>query len=361
MLEGAYSCYVDTLGWRSSGLSYHDATDADGPWTKVNLYSVSNLGGSAGVMYSDNSTGMSWLAVQHNYTAVPSVTVHEFGHGMTYAAKSWVYQNRTGAWWETVAEWFADTYQTSPLCAEGRSKFNQSTSSTVINLNRVVGNSFLSIVDGTAGSGGNYYEAWPFLSYLTYNPDKFAGLGQNTVREGFVQYNQGSDETPLHTYARLSNDTPIQKVVGRYWARMAFVDIGHPTAQSVFLRQRNSLNYTNLDSRGNGVYQVKSARQPRYMGANIVPLKKFGNDSVTAKISTSGAYTATLSIRDTGSGATRYIDFANGSASAKIANAEEAAVVVANTPALILYDPFNLSDEAKKGLNYSLTLTGATA
>ncbi|OAL45877.1 hypothetical protein IQ07DRAFT_683789 [Pyrenochaeta sp. DS3sAY3a] len=360
MLEGAYECYVGALGWRSSGLGFKDTTDDDGPWTKVNVYSVSALSGAAGVMHSDFATGMSWLEVVTQYLATPGVTIHEFGHGMTYAAQTWVDQGRTGAWWETVANWFADTYKTSPLCASARSKFSQTATATEIDLNKVIGDSFQVLVDGSQGSG-NYYEAWPFLSYLTYNPDNFAGLGTNTVRESFAKYSKGSNETPLHTFARLSTGASIQKVVGRYWARMAFVDIGHPTAQSVFLSQRARINYANLDSQGNGAYKVKSARRPQYMGANIIPLKKTGDVSVTAKISTTGTYTATLSIRNTSSGATRYVDFVSGSATAAVTSAEEAAVVVANTPNLIQYDPFSLSTEAKASLDYTLTLTGATA
>ncbi|KAF2439276.1 hypothetical protein P171DRAFT_436588 [Karstenula rhodostoma CBS 690.94] len=355
MLEAAYSCFVDTLGWRSSGLSFDDASDT-GPYTKVNAYSVSSLSGNAaGVMHSD--AGMSWLEIVNSYLTNPSVTVHEYGHGLTYAAKTWVDQGNTGAWWETVANWVADTYKTSPICASARSKYGQSTSATEINLATVIGESYLVLVDGAA----NYYEQWPFLSYLTYNPDSFSGLGQSTVYQGFAQYSKNSNETPLHTYARLLKSGTIQKVVGRYWARMAFADIGHPTAQSVFLAQRNSLNYANLDSQGSGVYKAKSARQPRYMGANIIPLKKSGTVTVTAKITTSGSYTATLSIRNTSTGATRYVDFASGSASASVSSNEEAMVVVANTPALIVYDPFNIPSTVSKGLDYTLTLTGATA
>lgn len=360
MLEAAYSCYVDTLGWRSSGLAYNDNTDSDGPWTKVNVYSVSTLTGAAGVMHSDYNTGMSWLEVVNTYLAVPGVTVHEYGHGLTYHEKNWVDQGRTGAWWETVANWVADTYKTSPLCAAARSKYGQSTSATEINLNKVIGDSFQVLVDGTAGSG-NYYEAWPFLSFLTYNLDNFAGLGTNTIRESFRQYSKGSNETPLHTFARLSTGATIQKVLGRYWARMAYVDIGHPTAQSVFLSQRGGINYANLDSQGSGVYKVKTARRPRYMGANIIPLKKSGTVTVTAKVTTSGAYTATLAVRNTSSGATRYVDFANGSASTSVTSSEEASVVVANTPALIQYDPFSIGSDVNAGLDYTLTLTGATA
>lgn len=229
MLEAAHTCFVDTLGWRSGGLSYNDASDT-GPYTKINVYSVGSLSGdaagSAGVMRSDYTTGMSWLEVVSTYLTVPGITVHEYGHGLTYAAKTWVDQINTGAWWETVATWVADTYKTSPLCESARSKYQQSTSATEINLQTVIGNSYLVLVDGKA----NYYEQWPFLSYLTYNPDKFSGLGTNTVLESFTKYTKNSNETPLHVFDRLSTGATIQQVVGRYWARMAFADIGHPTA-----------------------------------------------------------------------------------------------------------------------------------
>ncbi|KAF2795500.1 hypothetical protein K505DRAFT_239762 [Melanomma pulvis-pyrius CBS 109.77] len=360
MLESAYSCFVDDLGWRSSGLGFNDDSDADGPWTKVNVYSVDALEGAAGVMHSDFDTGMAWLEVVKTYLTVPGVTVHEYGHGLTYHARTWVDQSRTGAWWETVAEWFADTYKTSSLCENGRSKFGQSTTLTEINLEKVIGDSFQVIVDGSVNSG-NYYEAWPFLSYLTNNPDNFTGLGSNTIRESFAQYSKGSNETPLHAFARLSTSNSIQRVVGRYWARMAFVDIGHPTAQSVFLERRKALNYANLDSQSNSIYKVKAARQPRYMGANIIPLTKSGTAVVTAKITTGGTCTATLSVRNTSNGTTRYIDFANGSASTSITASEEAAIVVANTPSLIQYDPFSLTSDVNTGLDYTLTLSGATA
>ncbi|EGX51171.1 hypothetical protein AOL_s00054g547 [Orbilia oligospora ATCC 24927] len=360
MLEAAYSCFVGTLGWRSPGLSYNDNTDDDGPWTKINIYSVSTLPGAAGVMHADYATGMAWLEVVHQYLTIPGVTVHELGHGMHYHEKTWVDQGRTGAWWETVANFVADTFKTSPLCASARSQYGQSATATEINLSKVIGDSFQVIVDGSVNTG-NYYEAWPFLAYLTYNPDGYSGLGTNALRNLFRQYAKNSNETPLHTLARVSNaGVPI--IVGRYWARMAYADIGHPTAGQVFLSQRSRLNYANLDSQGNNAYKPKSARRPLYMGANIVPLKKSG--AVTVSVSVSGAtlaYTATLSIRNTSSGSTRYVNLSGGSASASVASDEEITFVIANTPAnLILYDAFSLSSEVKNGLDYSVTITGAT-
>lgn len=362
MLEAAYDCFVGALGWRSSGLSFNDETDA-GPWTKVNLYSVGSLsGGAAGVMHSDAATGMSWLEVVHAYTAQPGVTVHEYGHGLTYHEKTWVDQGRTGAWWETVANWVADTYKTSELCATARESHNQPAGDTEISLQKVIGDSFQVIVDGSAGSG-NYYEAWPFLTYLTTNLDEFSGLGESTVRELFRQYDAGSNETPLHTLDRVAGGDAVRAIVGRYWARMAYVDIGHPKAQEVFLQQRGSIDYANLDSESGNTWRVKSARQPRYFGANIIPLTtESGAASVEVQVESAGGdFTATLAIRNTSSGATRYVDLPNGTGSAEVASGEEASLVVANTPALIQYDPFDLGSDVQAGLDYTVTITGATA
>ncbi|KAK7751222.1 hypothetical protein SLS62_006767 [Diatrype stigma] len=367
MLEAAYGCFVDGLGWRSSGLSYNDDSDADGPWTKVNLYSVAELPGAAGVMHSDAATGMSWLEVQHAYTAEPGVTVHEYGHGLTYHEKSWVDQTATGAWWETVANWVADTYKTSALCAAAREAQGQPTGDTEINLQKVIGDSFQVLVDGSADTG-NYYEAWPFLTYLTANPDGFDGLGRDTMREMFRQYSKGSNETPLHVLERLLAGSTVQAVVGRYWARMAYADIGHPTAQTVFLAQRGQLNYANLDAQGSGgAYKVKSARQPRYFGANIVPLTtSSAATKVEVQVSASGGkpFTATLAVRDTSTSETRYVDVAaaDGSGSVEVAAGEEVSLVVVNTPAALLqYDPFDLGSDVQAGLDYTVTINGATA
>ncbi|KAI3321296.1 hypothetical protein HD806DRAFT_204729 [Xylariaceae sp. AK1471] len=361
MLEGAYDCFVGALGWRSSGLSYNSDND-NGPYTKVNIYSVASLPGAAGVMHSDATTGMAWLEVQQDYIAVPGVVVHEWGHGLTYTERYWVDQTRTGAWWETVANWIADTYKTSTLCASARSAHGQSATATEINLQKVIGDSFQVLVDGSVNTG-NYYEAWPFLAYLTANPDGFSGLGQTALREMIRQYSKKSNETPLHSLDRIATSNTAQQVVARYWARMAYVDIGHATAQQVFLQQRSSINYANLDAQGSaGTYKVKSARQPRYLGANIIPLKKSGAVTVTAKVTASKAFTATLAVRNTSSGATRYVDLPNGSGSTAMTASEEASLVVVNTPAaLIQYDPFSLGSDVQAGLDYTVTLTGATA
>ncbi|KAF5017398.1 hypothetical protein F66182_10678 [Fusarium sp. NRRL 66182] len=355
MLEGAYDCFVGTLKWRSSGLSFKGDSETR---YKTNVYSVGALEGAAGVMHSDFATGMAYLEVVDNFLATAGVTVHEYGHGLHYHQQTWVDQGRTGAWWETLANWVADTYKTSDICAAARQKHNQETSPTELALHKVIGDSHQVIVDGSPDSG-NYYEAFPFLSYLTYNPDNFAGLGQDTVRQLQLQYEKGSNETPLHTLARVSQNATVGDIVGRYWARMAYADIGHPTAHEVFLQQRGQINFKNVESAGSGAYKPIAGREPRYMGANIIPLEVTGNQ-VQVKVASNDEFVATVVVYRDG-GDSSYVTLENGAATVSVKAGDEVSVVVANAPAEpILYDGFNLSQEVSKGLDYTLTLTGAT-
>lgn len=354
-LEAAFECFVRGLNFRSSGLSFNSDNDA-GPWTKTNIYSVAQLPGAAGVMHSDATTGMGYVEVQQDYLTTADVTVHEWGHALHYHQRTWVDQTRTGAWWEMFANWVADTYQTSDNCAAAREKHGQPTEDTLIDLPKVIGDSFQVIVDGTA-STGNYYQSWPFLTYLTNNPDDFPNLGENSLRQMMVQYAADSNETPLHTLQRVAGSTPVAEIVGRYWARMAFVDIGHPSAGQVFATVKGQINYENVQASSAGSYAVIAARAPQYMGANIIPLATSGG-TVSAQITADAAYTATLAV-SSASGVSYTI--VKGSGSVEVATGDEVSLVVANTPAeLVLYDAFSLSGEVTKGLDYSFTLSGAT-
>ncbi|KAK0737251.1 hypothetical protein B0T21DRAFT_286247 [Apiosordaria backusii] len=362
MLEAAYTCFVDDLGWRSPGLSFRQDHD-NGPWHKLNVYQLETLPGAAANTPTDLNLGLAWLNVVKTWMTEPGVVVHEFGHALTYSARWWIDQYRTGAWWETVANFVADTYLTSPHCAPARAKYNQPEGNTIIELKKVIGDSFQVIVDGTANTA-NHYQAFPFLTYLHNNPDQIQGLGTSIFPGVWTQYKRYSDETPLHVLERLiaPGGTKIQAVVGKYWARMAFVDINHPQAQAIWRSQRSQIIYANLDSQGNGQYRVKSARRPRYMGANIIPLKTNGavNVSVTITISGAGRLTSTLAVRQA-SGAVRYVELVKGSGNVAVGNGEEVMLVVVNTPAnLVLFDPFKLTAETNTGVDYTVQIIGAT-
>jgi len=164
MLEAAYTCFVTDLGWRSPGLSFRNFESQNGPWNKLNVYQVDTLPGAAANTPTDLTLGLAWLNVVKTYMTEASVVVHEFGHALTYAAgpPGWIDQGRTGAWWETVANFVADTYLTSGKCASARGKYNQKEGNTLIDF-KVIKDSHQVIVDGTRDTG-NYYQAWPFLT-----------------------------------------------------------------------------------------------------------------------------------------------------------------------------------------------------
>lgn len=120
------------------------------------------------------------------------------------------------------------------------------------------------------------------------------------------------------------------------------------------------MNLTDLDSLGGGRYRVKSSRQPRYMGANIIPLKASGG-SVSVEVTASAPFGATLAVRAADK-SVRYIDLTNGKGSVDLRNGEETSLVVANTPdTLYLYDPFSPISEVNRGLDYQVQITGASA
>jgi hypothetical protein len=119
----------------------------------------------------------------------------------------WVDMKRTGAWWEMVANWFAgqclfltsysvilmmrlDTAMNSPLCEKARKQHDRQEGRTIIRLDKVISSAHQVIVDGSPGTG-NYYEAWPLLTYLHNNPDKFEGLGPTTLRDMFSKATPG--------------------------------------------------------------------------------------------------------------------------------------------------------------------------
>jgi hypothetical protein len=246
---------------------------------------------------------------------------------------------------------------TSPWCEASRAKHGPLNVSTKISIPAVLNKAHQVIVDGTPNTG-NYYQSWPFLAYLVYNPDNYPGLGKNTIRDMIRKYNRRSNETPLHALERIAAPTKLNKIVGRYWARMAYVDIGHKPGKRMFDSVKSKVNYSNLNAGSGGVYRVKEDRAPKYMGANIIPLK--GSGPVSIKVSAPMSFTATLAVRGAG-GNVQYIDMHSGSGSTTVGSGEEASLVVANTPErALMYDAFNINAEAAAGLQYTVTMTGAS-
>jgi hypothetical protein len=361
-MEAAHQCFIEDWCFRTPGLSYKD--DDGGPYSKTNIYSDAAMQ-AGGLTYWDESSGLSYIHILAAQIQDPKTTVHEYGHAITMSEHNWIDQKRTGYWWETVANWVAYSFLSSPHCESARKNFNIKELTTIIDqmhtLQTVYGQSYAVICNDQ-----NYYQAWPFLTYLTNNPDRYPGLGKLAVQDLMRKYKLNSNETPLHTLERLAAPIKVQTILGRYWARMAYMDIDFPVGQKDFMSQRDSLNYSaNLDAAGDNTYKVKANRKPQYGGANITPLEVSGSDvSVTVMNLGNGQqesnFTATLSIHGA-DGKVRYVDLPLGAGQATIASGEEASLVVVNTPDMLYqFDPQYIRSPENIGLNYQVQITGAT-
>jgi hypothetical protein len=334
-----------------------------GPF-KINVYSTVDLN-AAGAMGYDFNAGLPCLVVHTNSIGSPNVYVHEFGHSITLSEYNWVDKGNTGAWWETTANWHTDDFVAfAPQYGPVAQRYDRPATSTIINLDAVIGRSYLTLVHAD-----NLYEAWPFLAYLNNNPDGYAGFGQSAVSTMYRSH-QGN-ETPLHTVARMTS-TPWQQVVASYWAHMAYLDIGHPLAQQRLMNVINNSAfrqraYRNLTSSGNSFYRVIGSRQPMYGGSNIIPLTVTGDGNVSFEVTNLGNglpesnFTATVAIRST-SGNVRYEELPSGNGSVFVNGNEEATLVVANTPdTLYTYNAFESegNDPEIRGLDYQVQIIGA--
>lgn len=359
-MEAAHQCFVHDWCWRTTGLSHRSD---EGPYYKLNIFSRNDLS-AGGYMGYDEGAGLAYLLLHSNLVSTPSVTVHEYGHALTLTEYEWVDQTNTGLWWETVAQFVADSFLTSPYCRDARSDYGIAEGESIIDLNQVIGNSHWTICNNA-----NQYQNWPFLTYLTNNPDNYPGLGKMVVPDLFRNHKR-NNETPLHVLERLSAPVAVQTILGRYWARMAYLDIESPSAQETFFASRSRLSFENLASVGGDSYEVRQERRPRYGGANIIPLEVTGDGVVSVTVTNLGngrsesGFTATLSVLSDDR-SVRYVDLPDGSGNATIKSGEEASLVVVNTPdTLYQYNPAEVGSQessapASIGLNYSVEISGA--
>ncbi|NLY11237.1 MAG: LamG domain-containing protein [Firmicutes bacterium] len=365
-LEAAYDLYVKQMGFISPGMSVHD--HVGGPY-KINVYVYSELG-AAGYMGYNATAGLSFLMVHVNSfnrnMNFNSVTAHELGHCMTLAMRNWIDKTNTGAWWETMAQWFAEEFGSSQQFAALASKYGKPTSYTIFNPDVSIANSKLTIVHAN-----NLYQAHYFFTYLDKNPDGWAGLGNNPVRR-LIEQHQGN-ETPLHTLDRMMTNGTVQDFLAYYNARLAFMDFGNPLAQQALVNRQGDSNfrnaaYSNLQHISGNTYRVKTDRRPQYGGSNITPLQVSGgsgNVSITVTNLGNGRpesdFRAIVAIKQT-NGAVRYVYLNNGSGNFYVAPGEEPVLVVTNTPTtLYTYNAFESTDSSPEriGLNYQVVISGA--
>lgn len=259
--EKLWHCYTEYLGMTELNVDMYGRSQQK---YKTNVYltytGLDQYPDGWAFMSSEDGYGIEIISPE---AMLDELTIaHEFGHVVTMHQKAWVDQDITGAWWEPLANWFREMYLGSEF-------YDGNTQTCWFE-------PYIRNLSLTLPHGRNYYEVWPFLVYMSYNPDNLPGLGLDSVKRMISEAKPG--EYPFDTITRLFG-TDAQTVFGHYAKRMATFDFG---AKDAYQREFNNklsqspfywnLFYTVLENQGDGIYRVPEEEAPMQSGMNVVPL-----------------------------------------------------------------------------------------
>lgn len=284
-LEDCWAVYMNDLNMKAPTQSTNVSL-RDGKEYKTNIY-ISGTGLSGmdddWAYMSYDSGGFAYMfccvdAMQYN---PPSwVLPHEFGHVVTAHQLGWNNNKYSYAWWEAMGNWFREQYLYSDYSNDntghGTDFFE----------------TYLKNMQFTFPCGRDYYAAWPFLQYLTENPDNMEGYGKDFVTK-MLQQGQ-IDEYPFDMVDRLA-PADLKETLGNFAKHMAALDFENGDSYKARLNELLSTGswnwqqiYTLLEKIDTDTYAVPSERAPQHAGLNIIPLDITGNEiSVTLNGETS--------------------------------------------------------------------------
>jgi hypothetical protein len=223
--------------------------------------------------------GMGYMILHPHAMRVspPSSTLaHEYGHVVTMHLKGWNENEITGAWWESVAEWYADKYTLSD-------SYTQKTSNNLPESEYI--EPFLKSMDLVSPHMENYYHYFALLHYLEENPDNLPGIGNGFVNDLQRKTNMG--EYPFDAIQRLSG-TSIKTIMGNYAKRIPTSEFFNPqnyTAkkyQDIMDLYKNRFNeslfhssdeiITTLNKLSDNTFVVPENKAPMQGGINLIKL-----------------------------------------------------------------------------------------
>ncbi|MBQ9695058.1 MAG: N-acetylglucosamine-1-phosphate uridyltransferase [Oscillospiraceae bacterium] len=264
--EKLWHCYGEYLGMENMNVDIYGKSTQK---YKTNVYlTYTGLDQYAeGWAFMSAEDGYGIEIISPNAMLDDLTIAHEFGHVVTMQQKAWVDQDITGAWWEPLANWFREMYLSSEYyTGDTRTAWFEP---------------YTRNLSLTLPHGRNYYEVWPFLVYLSYNPDNLPGLGIDAVKRIISEANPG--EYPFDTITRLFG-TDAQVVFGHYAKRMATFDFGAREAYQEEWRKKLAaspfywnLFYTVPEDHGTGWLDVPQEEAPMQGGLNVIPLVLSGD------------------------------------------------------------------------------------
>ncbi len=284
-LEDCWDVYMTDLEMAAPSQSVNLSL-RDGNHYKTNIYiSGTGLDGMtddwAYMSYDNGGYAYMFCCVDSMQYNPPSwVLPHEFGHVVTAHQLGWNSNKYSYAWWEAMGNWFREQYLYSDYSTD-------ETGHGTDFFETYLKNSSL-----TFPCGRDYYAAWPFLQYLTENPDNLEGYGNDFVKT-MLQEGQ-VDEYPFDMVDRLA-EADMKETLGHYAKRMAGLDFENGGAYRARLNELLSAGswnwqqiYTMLEPVAGieGLYKVPTERAPQHAGLNIIPLNVTGSEISVGLIGT---------------------------------------------------------------------------
>ncbi len=376
-LEDCWNVYMQDLEMAAPSQSVNLSL-RDGNHYKTNIYiSGTGLDGMtddwAYMSYDSGGYAYMFCCVDSMQYNPPSwVLPHEFGHVVTAHQLGWNTNKYSYAWWEAMGNWFREQYLYSDYSTD-ETGFGTDFFETYLK------NSSL-----TFPCGRDYYAAWPFLQYLTENPDNLEGYGSDFMK---TMLQQGQvDEYPLDMVERLA-PADLKDTLGHFAKRIASLDFENGDAYRSRLNQllqSGSWNWQQIYTMAEPVagqpntYQVPTERAPQHAGLNIIPLNVTGS-TISVKLNgltnIEGADWRACIVQCLSDGTFRYSDLFSDGETCTVnteANLSAAYVSVVATPdnntytkVGLPYGPDSEFAESNFGFNdkqqypYSLTIDGA--
>ncbi len=372
ILEDCWDLYINDLGMSPPSLCTNKTGDQKTHY-KVNVI-IMNTGiagyGEGWAFAGIDSQGYAYLMCDQAamvYKPETWVTPHEFGHVTQFAQgfNSWAGGAYLGSWYEAVANWYREQYLASEYYTSNEG-FSTEFSYFILRAASL-----------TATNGRAYYEAWPFLQYLTENPDGLEGYGSNFVA---TLLQNGSPSKIIYNMVDDLAAADLSDTLGYYAAHMATLDLAR---QSNYLRRVNSFGvayedffwqqfYTKLEHviGTENVYTVPTERAPQQAAYVVTPLDITGDEiEVTLRglteVKGAGWRACIVTVKGD---ETEYSELFGDGETMKVSakDVDEAYLTVAATPDIKTYKQYDaftqestLSFFKKNRYPYEVELTGA--
>ena len=274
-LETMREVYIDTLEMKDTSSS----TKTNNGSYKTNIYlsdtGLKKIRNEKKYSACDND-GFAYMIVDPLLIRVdpPSwILAKEYAHAVILHQGGSLDSN----WSDAMANWFRNQYLGSDKYSSNGTVYGPASSF----FKSVVLNSNLAFPQQK-----NAYDSWPFITYISENPDKLDGLGLDLI------HNILEDKTIKNPINAINKKTKLslQDVIGNYSKRMITMDYTRQKEYLTYLSElqstesNNDLIFTNLDFSSNTWVTVPYNKAPQQGGYNVIPIKDFsGKSTITVE------------------------------------------------------------------------------